>query len=347
MLKPSQEKLSRLMAPRDRLARPLHDLRLSVIDRCNFRCAYCMPEASVKAKHPFVPRDALLTGDELVRLVLAFSALGVTRIRLTGGEPLLRPGFSDLVRRMARVPGIEDLSMTTNGVLLPRLAVELRKAGLKRITVSLDSLDEGVFARMAGGRGSAARVLEGIEAAEAAGFPSLKINCVVQKGVNDQTVMDMVDHFRGSGHIVRLIEFLDVGASNDWRAGQVVPGHHWLKQINDRWPLRPLGKSRLGETAQRYAFEDGQGEIGLINSITQPFCRDCSRARVTADGMLHTCLFSASGVPLRPLLGECRDSRALEEFIRDIWSGRTDRYSETRGQVNRQHRGQEMYRMGG
>jgi len=341
------ENLPLLMAPRDRLARPLRDLRLSVIDRCNFRCGYCMPEASLKGENPFLSRQELLSGDELIRLVNAFTALGVTKVRLTGGEPLLRPGFSRLVHKISQIPRIDDLSMTTNGILLPRLARDLKEAGLKRITISLDSLDETVFARMSGGRGSAAEVIEGMAAAESAGFQGLKINCVVQKGVNDHTVMDLVEHFRGSGHIVRLIEFLDVGSSNQWNRDQVVSGQEWLQRIHDRWPLKPLERKQPGETAQRYAYADGLGEIGLINSITQPFCGACSRARVTADGMLYTCLFSGQGTPLRPLLrGRC-DTATIESFIRELWSRRDDRYSEIRHSHPGGSAGQEMYRMGG
>jgi cyclic pyranopterin phosphate synthase len=305
-----------------------------------------MPEESIKGQSPFLPRTSLLSDDELLRLASAFTHLGVNKIRLTGGEPLLRPGFSSLVRRMAQLPGIDDLSMTTNGVLLPQLAQELCAAGLNRITVSLDSLDEAVFARMSGNRGSVTRVLAGIAAAESAGFQQLKINCVVQRGLNDHTVMDLVEHFRGSGHIVRLIEFLDVGSSNDWHRGQVVPGHEWLKRIHERWPLRPLQRNQPGETALRYSYEDGQGEIGLINSITQPFCGRCSRARVTADGVFYSCLFSAEGTPLRPLLRQCSEPMALLTAIRELWSARDDRYSETR-HLERPAKRPEMYRMGG
>ena len=346
MLHRTHENMPLLRSPRDTLSRPLKDLRLSVLDRCNFRCSYCMPEESIKGGAPFLPKKDLLSDDELLRLASVFTQLGVSKIRLTGGEPLLRPGFTGLVRRMAQLPGVDDLSMTSNGVLLPQLAQDLASAGLKRITVSLDSLDEAVFARMSGNRGSVAQVLAGIEAAGEAGFTQLKINCVVQAGVNDHTVMDLVEHFRGSGHIVRLIEFLDVGSSNDWHRDQVVPGQEWLKRIHERWPLRPLQRNQPGETAMRYAYEDGQGEIGLINSISQPFCGHCSRARVTADGMLYTCLFSANGTPLRPLLRECSGQKALLRAIRDLWSTRDDRYSETRHLTSSAAR-PEMYRMGG
>lgn len=341
------EKLHLLMSPRDALARPLKDLRISVLDRCNFRCSYCMPEESLQGKTPFLPKKELLSDDELLRLANAFVFLGVSKIRLTGGEPLLRPGLCGLVGKLSTIPGVVDLSMTTNGVLLPRLARDLSDAGLNRITVSLDSLDENVFARLSGSRGSVAEVLQGIGAAEAAGFHELKINCVVQRGVNDHTVMDLIDHFRGTGHIVRLIEFLDVGSSNDWRKSQVVPGHEWLKRIHERWPLRPLLRRHAGETATRYAFEDGQGEIGLVNSITQPFCGNCSRARITADGTMHTCLFSAKGIPLKPLLKRGVEAHSLEHFIRKAWSGRNDRYSEIRHLGKDNGAGLEMYRMGG
>jgi len=347
MLQRTPKQAEKLARPHDRLGRPLKDLRLSVIDRCNFRCSYCMPATSLDGKMPFMSRQERLSDDELIRIVDAFTSLGVSKLRLTGGEPLLRPGFTGLVARIAGNPAIEDLSMTSNGVLLPRLAGVLKEAGLQRITVSLDSLDEAVFATMSGGQGSVVEVLAGINAAESAGFGSLKINCVVQKGVNDHTVMGLVDHFRGSGHIVRLIEFLDVGSSNQWHRDQVVPGHEWLKRIHQRWPLRPLSKTQAGETAERYAFEDGAGEIGLINSITQPFCGACSRARVTADGTLYTCLFSGNGTPLMPLLRGNTNHSTLEKFIHDSWSGRADRYSEIRHLEPGSSTGQEMYRMGG
>lgn len=347
MLNRTEEALPLLRSPRDARSRPLQDLRLSVLDRCNFRCSYCMPEDSLTGQMPFLPRDSLLSDDELLRLVSVFTRLGVHKVRLTGGEPLLRPGFCDLVQRIALLPAVDDLSMTTNGVLLPKFASKLADAGLDRITVSLDSLDEDVFARMSGNRGSAAQVLEGIAAAEAAGYESLKINCVVQRGVNDHTVIDLVKHFRGSGHVLRLIEFLDVGESNDWQPDQVVPGREWLRRINQRWPLTALKRIQPGETAQRYAYQDGQGEIGLINSITQPFCGNCSRARVTAEGMLYTCLFSSKGMALSPLLRGNFDSQALEQRIRDTWAARNDRYSETRDLQSPSGKGPEMYRMGG
>jgi cyclic pyranopterin phosphate synthase len=334
-------------ALQDGLGRQLSDLRLSVIDRCNFRCSYCMPAESVRGKQPFLESRELLSDKQLLRIVRVFNALGARKVRLTGGEPLLRPGFTGLVCKIARLPAVSDLSMTTNGILLPRLAAGLKAAGLDRITVSLDSLDEEVFARMSGARGSVAEVLEGIRAAEAAGFERLKINCVVHKGVNDHTVMDLVEHFRGSGHVLRLIEFLDVGSSNQWSRDQVVPGDVWHRRIHQRWPLKPLGRLAPGETAERYAFVDGQGEIGLINSITRPFCGACSRARVTADGTLHTCLFAGDGISLQAALDRKDDDRALQSLIGDCWSRRSDRYSELRHLYPSAGRSPEMYRMGG
>jgi cyclic pyranopterin phosphate synthase len=325
----------------------MRDLRLSVLDRCNFRCSYCMPVESLRGNSPFLAREDLLSIDELLKLAGAFVDLGVRKIRLTGGEPLLRSGLLNLVQRLSHNPGVEEISMTTNGVLLPGLARDLAEAGLCRITVSLDSLDEAVFARMSGGHGSPAEVLKGINAAEVAGFSTLKINCVVHRGVNEHTVMDLLEHFRGTGHVVRLIEFLDVGSSNQWRKDKVVPGHEWLQRIHSRWQLRPLQCRHAGETAQRYAYEDGQGEIGLINSITQPFCGACSRVRVTADGTMYTCLFAGTGLPLGPLLrGNCEPAR-LKEVIRNGWLNREDHYSEIRQLAGGTGNGQEMYRMGG
>ena len=343
------------IGPVDRLARPLRDLRLSVLDRCNLRCTYCMPEESLQGQGVFLPREQLLTDDELVRLVRIFTRLGVNKIRLTGGEPLLRPGFSDLVECIAAEPRIDDLALTTNGVLLPRHAEALRRAGLGRIPVSLDSLDESTFRVLSGHRGSAGEVLEGIAAAEAAGFRSLKINCVVQRGVNDEGVEAMVNHFRGTGHVLRFIEFMDVGNLNHWNREQVVPSAELLARIHARWPLRPMAPSAPGETARRYAFEDGQGEVGFIASITQPFCGDCTRARVTADGNFYTCLFAGRGAALRPLLRQGPDE-ALQEFLEQRWSRREDRYSEVRSrsgapkgdETGSGHEPRvEMFRMGG
>ena len=331
----------------DRFARPLRDLRLSVIDRCNLRCDYCMPADSLQGRGIFLPKPELLSDDELVRLVRVFVRLGVHKLRLTGGEPLLRPGFSDLVARLAAVPGIDDLALTTNGILLPRHARALKAAGLGRITVSLDSIDESTFGRMSGGKGSAAEVLAGIKAAEQAGFEQLKINTVVQRGVNDTEIESLIGFFRGTGHIVRLIEFMDVGNLNHWDRTQVVASADLLKRIHDCWPLRPLPSKVHGETARRYAFEDGEGEVGFISSITQPFCGDCTRARVTADGNLYSCLFAHRGAALRPLLRQRSTDDALEAFLRGQWQAREDRYSELRTSDDGESPRVEMFRMGG
>ena len=331
----------------DTLSRPLKDLRISVLDRCNLRCTYCMPEESLHGRGVFLRPHYLLSDGEIELLVRVFAGLGVHKLRLTGGEPLLRPGFIELVSRISSVEGITDLAVTTNAVLLPRHAQALKKAGLGRITVSLDSLDETVFRQMAGNRGSVKEVLDGIEAAEMAGFKNLKINTVVQRGINDHTIMDLVEHFRHSGHTVRLIEFMDVGNVNHWDREMVVPSAELLKTIHDRWALRPVAKQPAADTARRYAFTDGAGEIGFISSITEPFCGDCSRARITADGVFYSCLFSARGTVLRDRIREGMGADELSGVIRDLWSRRADRYSELRSDLPRKETHIEMYRMGG
>lgn len=331
----------------DTLARPLKDLRISVLDRCNLRCTYCMPEESLNGRGVFLRPQYLLSDGEIELLVRVFVGLGVHKVRLTGGEPLLRPGFVELVSRISAIEGITDLALTSNAVLLPRHAQALKQAGLGRITVSLDSLDETVFRKMAGGRGSVKEVLEGIEAAEQAGFTKMKINTVVQRNVNDHTIMDLVEHFRHSGHTVRLIEFMDVGNVNHWDRDLVVPSADLLKTIHDCWPVQPVAKQPLGETARRYAFSDGAGEIGFISSITEPFCGDCSRARITAEGLFYSCLFSAKGTVLRDKIREGMGVEELTGEIRGLWTKRADRYSELRGELPRRVPHVEMYRMGG
>ncbi|NNE04434.1 MAG: GTP 3',8-cyclase MoaA [Xanthomonadales bacterium] len=334
-------------AVHDQFARPLRDLRLSVLDRCNLRCTYCMPAESFEGRGIFLPPGRLLSDAELEQLVRVFTSLGVHKLRITGGEPLLRPGLPELVRSLAAIDGIDDLAMTTNAMLLPGLALPLKRAGLGRITVSLDSLDNSVFREMSGGRGSVQEVLDGITAAEVAGFGKLKINTVVQKSINDHTVLDLVDHFRGSGHTVRLIEFMDVGNLNHWSREQVVPSATLLKTIHDRWDLKPVSNPLPGETARRYEFLDGQGEVGFISSITEPFCGDCSRARLTADGVFYSCLFSSSGTDLRGLVRSGISEGQLEELVTALWSGRDDRYSELRGKESPGNDKVEMFRMGG
>lgn len=331
----------------DCLKRPLRELRVSVIDRCNFRCTYCMPADSLQGRGVFLPLEKLLTDHEIVDLVSAFSSLGVRKLRLTGGEPLIRPGLPALIEQLAELPGLEDIALTTNAVLLPRLADDLAYAGLKRITVSLDTLDEDVLDRMSGGKAKPADVLRGIASAEAAGFRNIKINTVVQRGVNDHTVMDLLKHFRGTPHLVRLIEYMDVGNSNHWDRNEVVSNAEWVESIERRWPIKPLGGRNPAETARRYRYRDGAGEIGFISSITQPFCGGCSRGRVTADGIFYTCLFANKGTNLMPLIRHSEDSGALRERIHDVWRQREDRYSEERGLPGHDQRKVEMYRMGG
>ncbi|HTI96046.1 MAG TPA: GTP 3',8-cyclase MoaA [Rudaea sp.] len=334
---------------RDALRRPLHDLRISVIDRCNFRCTYCMPEDQYALDHVFLGKDQRLRFEEIERIARAFVALGVRKLRLTGGEPLLRRDLHELVRQLALIPNVEDIALTTNGVLLPRVARALREAGLQRLTVSLDSLDADTFRELSGGRGEVAEVLAGIAAAEAAGFTRIKLNCVVLRGVNDHQVTDLAERFRGTPHVVRFIEYMDVGTLNRWSAANVVPSAELLARLAARWPLHALEPNYRGEVAQRYAWADGAGEIGFISSVSQPFCGDCSRARLSADGKLYTCLFARTGFDLR---GPLRDGASDEELARLIggrWGQRTDRYSELRAELRKAGNPEkvEMFSIGG
>jgi len=334
----------------DALGRPLHDLRISLLDQCNFRCPYCMPEAKFHSDYEFLKRHQRLTYDEIIRVAARASELGVSKVRLTGGEPLLDKNICDLIERIAALPGVHDLALTTNGMLLAPIAERLATAGLHRVTISLDSIDEDVFRAMSGGRGELSKVLGGITAAENAGLGPVKINVVVQKGVNDHTLLDLLQHFRGTGTIVRLIEFMDVGNRNGWRMNQVVPSRALLEQIQARWPLRAVGKNYAGEVARRYEYEDGEGEIGFISSVTEPFCGDCSRARLSADGMLYTCLFANQGTDLRESLRSGADDDELRDILSSIWLQRADRYSELRRPDMAEHhvlKKVEMYRIGG
>ena len=331
----------------DHYQRSLRELRVSVIDRCNFRCTYCMPADSLQGRGVFLPLEKLLTDHEIVDLVRAFVDLGVKKLRITGGEPLLRPGLPALVEQLAAIQGLDDIALTTNGVMLTRLAGDLADAGLDRITVSLDTLDREVLAEMSGGKATLDEILDGIRAAESAGFDRLKINTVVQKGVNDHTVMDLVEYFRGTPHRLRLIEYMDVGNSNDWSQNDVVPNAEWLKLIGRKWPLKIIESGNPAETARRYEYLDGQGEIGFISSITQPFCGGCTRARVTADGMFYTCLFSNTGYNLMPVVRHNNDRGDLARKISAVWTARNDRYSEERGLPGHDREKVEMYRLGG
>ncbi len=334
----------------DALKRPLHDLRISLLDRCNFRCPYCMPAAEYHDDYRFLSKAKRLTHAEILTVASAATRLGVSKLRLTGGEPLLDRELPSLVAGLAALPGVDDLALTTNAMLLAPQAQRLADSGLHRVTVSLDSLDPEVFKRMSGGRGDVARVLAGIEAAERAGLLPLKINTVVQRGVNEHTVLDLLEHFRGTGHIVRLIEFMDVGNRNGWRMEQVVPSRELLEAIGRRWAVRPVGQNYQGEVARRYHYADGQGEIGFISSVTEPFCGACSRARISADGVLYTCLFATQGTDLREPLRNGASIQDLEDIIRRVWLQRADRYSELRAPRTDRTRTVskvEMYRIGG
>ncbi|HET6552703.1 MAG TPA: GTP 3',8-cyclase MoaA [Dyella sp.] len=337
------------MLPLDRHGRPLHDLRISVMDRCNFRCPYCMPESTYGEHFTFLRNDERLDFDEIARLCRLAAPLGVSKLRLTGGEPLLRPHLAELVARLRRVEGITDLAMTTNGVLLARHASELRDAGLDRITVSLDTLDPALFHRMSGGRGALEDVLAGIEAAQAVGFAhGVKINTVVQRGVNEHTVLELVERFRGTGTVVRFIEYMDVGNHNAWSADDVVPSQALIERIGARWPLQPVPPKYAGEVATRYRFADGAGEIGTIASISQPFCGGCTRARLSSEGKLYTCLFAAHGTDLRSLMREGAGDDAITQRLREVWLHRSDRYSEERAERHgRRKRKIEMHYIGG
>ena len=336
-----------MTALNDTLGRPLKDLRISVLGRCNLRCTYCMPEESLHQRGIFLRPQYLLSDGEIEFLARVFASLGVNKLRLTGGEPLLRPGFVDLVNRLSAIEGLTDLAVTTNAILLPRHAAALKQAGLDRITVSLDSIDETVFTEMAGNRGSVQEVLDGIASAEDAGFEKIKINTVVQRKVNDHTIMDLVSHFRNTGHTVRLIEFMDVGNVNQWDRDMVVPSAELLKSIHDQWPLRPVAQQAASETARRYEFVDGGGEIGFISSITEPFCGDCSRARITAEGLFYSCLFAARGTNLRDKIRAGLGAEEMAAEITGLWSKRADRYSELRNRLPHHQPHIEMYRMGG
>jgi cyclic pyranopterin phosphate synthase len=348
---------------RDAFGRPLREVRLSVTDRCNFRCGYCMPSESFREDAHFLPRPEILTYEEIARLARVFvTTFGVQKLRVTGGEPLLRRDLSRLVEWLAEIPGVTDLALTTNGFLLEDLALPLRAAGLSRLTVSLDSLDPDEFAHMSGATGHAARerlprVLAGIDAALAAGFEQLKINCVVIAGQNDSAILPLAERFRGTDHIVRFIEYMDVGTQNQWRANDVIPASEIVRRISQVWPLEAAPPNHRGEVAQRFRYRDGRGEVGVIASVSQPFCGDCQRARLSADGKLVTCLFAPSGFDLKQPLRNGATDAELADLIGKVWSVRADRYSEERAAREvmaarnpvslRNRRRLEMYQVGG
>ncbi len=318
----------------DALGRPIRDLRVSVTDRCNFRCTYCMPREVFGPGYDFVPRGELLTLEEIARLVRVFTTFGMRKVRITGGEPMIRRNLEYLIEMVAAIAGVDDISMTTNGSMLTHgRAQSLRQAGLGRLTVSLDALDDATFKRINDVEFPVAKVLEGIANAQAAGFTDIKINVVVRRGFNEHVVLPVVRHFRGSGCIVRFIEFMDVGSSNRWNLEQVVPATELVSLISAEMPIEPVSPNYRGEVAKRWRYRDGGGELGFITSVTESFCGDCARARLSASGQLYTCLFATDGHDLRAPLRASAGDDALVERIASIWAQRQDRYSELRGQL--------------
>ncbi len=312
--------------------RPLRDLRISITDRCNFRCRYCMPKEIFNREYEFLQRELLLSFEEITRLTRVFTSLGVEKVRITGGEPLLRRGVEQLIDGLSDLD-LRDLTLTTNGSLLERKAQDLAAAGLRRITVSLDSLDPDVFGAMNDVDFPVSDVLDGISAAAAAGLTPVKVNTVVKRGVNSDGILDMADYFRGSGHIVRFIEFMDVGVSNGWRLDDVVPAQEILETIAARFPIEPVDPHYRGEVAGRWRYTDGAGEIGVITSISKPFCGDCTRARLSAEGVLYTCLFATGGIDFRGPMRDGATDEELAALITQIWERRADRYSELRSEA--------------
>ncbi|MCP4419716.1 MAG: GTP 3',8-cyclase MoaA [Chloroflexi bacterium] len=332
----------------DKFGRSVRDLRISVIDKCNFRCPYCMPAEIFGADYDFLAKDQLLNDDEIVRLATLFAQLGVTKFRLTGGEPLIRPELPALIARLAQIPNIEDLALTTNGFFLAKQAQALKEAGLHRLTISLDSLDDEVFQVLNGRRSTLDRVLAGLAAAETAGFQQMKINCVIKKNVNEHTLLDVARHFKGSGHIVRYIEYMDVGNLNGWKLDDVVTAEQILAQIDAQMPLEPVAPNYKGEVANRYRYLDGEGEIGIVASVTKPFCGDCTRARLSSAGEYYTCLFGVQGTDLRTPLRDGASDDEMLQIIGSVWQRRDDRYSQLRTSFTRlPAKGAEMYRLGG
>lgn len=334
------------MEPRDTLGRPLKALRISVTDRCNFRCTYCMPREVFGPDYPFLAREALLTFEEITRLVRIFAGLGVTKVRLTGGEPLMRRELPALVRMLGTVPELEDLALTTNGVLLTDQAPALRKAGLNRLTVSLDTLRPDRFRAISDAELPLDRVLAGIEAARAAGFGPIKLNCVLKRGLNDDEILDLAAFAREGGHLLRFIEFMDVGTTNGWRLEDVIPAAEVHARLDARWPLEPLAPDE-DAVARAWRYRDGKGEVGLIASVTTPFCRGCDRARLSAEGSLYTCLFAGEGLDLKGFLRSGHGDADLAALLASHWGRREDRYSELRRLATPGLPKVEMSRIGG
>ncbi len=319
-------------APTDKLGRHIRDLRISVTDRCNLRCRYCMPLEVFGPGYEFLPRNKILDYEEITRIARVSAGLGVTKLRITGGEPLLRKDLPELISQLRAIEGIEDLALTTNGLLLPEAAQDLKSAGLDRVTISLDSLDDKTFGQMNGLNVSVSRVLKGIDAAIEHDLGPVKINMVVQRGVNEQDILPMAERFRGSGVILRYIEFMDVGNSNGWKLDHVLPSRAIQQTINARWPIEPMGALYGGEVARRWKYKDGEGELGFISSVSSAFCGQCTRARLSAKGELFTCLFAASGYNLRADLAAGITDAELAEKLENLWLKRDDRYSELRSE---------------
>jgi GTP 3',8-cyclase len=331
----------------DTFQRPLRDLRISVTDRCNFRCTYCMPAHIFHERFQFLPHEQVLSFEELDRLTRLITSLGAVKLRLTGGEPLVRQDIDLLVGMFSKIEGVDDLAMTTNAYLLPKYASKLKEAGLKRLTISLDSIDEATFQKMNGERSTVAKVLEGISAATAAGFERIKINCVVQRGVNDNSIVEMARWARDEGHTLRFIEYMDVGTMNGWRLDDVVPAKEIAEKVDAAFPLERVKRSYSSETALRYQYKDGAGEIGIIASVTMPFCGDCSRMRLSPEGQIFTCLFAKEGIDLKTPMRTGASDAELLELVSQTWNKRKDRYSEQRTEATSKGDKVEMYFIGG
>ncbi len=343
-------KLYQLNKVIDQFHRPLRDLRISVIDRCNFRCPYCMPAEHFQEHYRFMAKQEWLSFDEIERLAKIFVSLGVSKIRLTGGEPLLRPDLPKLVDRLNRIEGVKDLALTTNGSYLGVFASDLKLSGLKRLTVSLDAIHAKTFRQMSGDRGDLHVVLKSLEIAKSHGFENIKLNCVIKRGINDHAFLDLVEFARQNGHTLRFIEYMDVGNQNHWDLAQVVPSQEILKKIEGRYPLEAIGGTEDGETSERYRFLDGQGQIGFVSSVSHPFCGTCNRLRLSADGKMYTCLFATEGTDLLTSLRNGVNDDSLKELILAVWRKRQDRYSELRSQIQKDNSSihkVEMYHIGG
>ena len=341
--------LTHLSPIRDHLGRPLKDLRISVMDRCNFRCIYCMPEEKFHSGFNFLKSSERLSFDEILRVTKLFTDLGVSKIRITGGEPLLRVNLTELIGDLSTLKKIEDIALTTNGVLLKKYSEELKACGLNRITVSLDSIDPEQFRKMSGGRGNLETVLEGVDAALSVGFKKLKINAVIKRGTNDDQVIEMIDYFKDQSVIIRFIEYMDVGNLNQWKLNETVGSDEIIKKLSEKWQLDPLDKNYEGETAQRYQISGSETEIGLISSVTKPFCGSCTRARLSSDGKLYNCLFASEGKDIRSWVRDGKSDEYIKNELASIWKERRDRYSELRysDEIDNTDEKVEMYYIGG